>query len=594
MKRTILLFFLIISILGKVNVGHTESLDFIISMIGEDLYDYFGWSSSCGDVNCDGYADILIGAPHSYDAQRGVIYVFFGGQIIDTIPDLVLQKPPEEMFGWCVSSGDVNGDGCDDIIAGAYTPPQIGKVYVYFGSDTIDTLPDLILKGRSPDDSFGGSVSASGNVNGDGYADIVVGTALGKAYLYFGGSPMDSIPDLILPEGGTLVSLCGDLNGDGASDVIVSNNRSYIYFGGTDMDSLPDLILSQRAARAGLSPCGDINGDGFGDVAVGYYLRDSVWVFFGGNPMDTVPDLIVSDALDDEKFGWAVAGCGDLNQDGYSDFIVGAPAGGAGGRGLIYFGGDPVDNAFDVELLPPDTLYSELGVSISAGDLNLDGFIEITLGSHENNSGYPGPGMARIYGDITPPQVTLLSPNGDEELVVGSTHEIIWNSSDNFGIHHFDICLSRDGGLSYPDTIETDIPNSDTSFVWIVPEPPSQTCRIKINAFDLANNLGFDSSDGNFVITTGLFLRGDTNEDMVVDVGDLISIINYLFIEGDVSCLDAVDCNDDGITDISDVVYLINYLYIDGSAPPIPFPDCGLDLTPDELGCEYHPCQDQQ
>jgi|GEM_PF-6971723 len=355
------------------------------------------------------------------------------------------------------------------------------------------------------------------------------------------------------------------------------------------MDSLPDLILSQKGYA--LSSCGDVNGDGYGDVAVGYYFYDSVWVFFGGNTMDTVPDLILSDALDGEEFGWSIAGCGDLNQDGYSDFIVGTPSGG-GGRGLIYFAGDPVDNVFDVEITPPDTLYSEFGFSISDGNLNLDGLTEIILGARENTGGGPAPGMAYVYGDITPPQVTLLSPNGGEELVVGSTYEIVWNCSDNFSIYHFNICLSRDGGLTYSDTIETNIPGFDTSFAWIVSEPSSQTCRIELNVFDYANNMGSDSSDNDFVITGGLFLRGDANEDMAVDLGDLLSIINYLFKGGEVSCLDAGDCNDDGVIDLSDVIYLINYLYKVGPPPPIPFPACGLDPTPDKLGREFHPCQD--
>jgi len=133
---------------------------------------------------------------------------------MDSIPDLVLQKPPQEIFGWSVLSGNVNGDECMDIIVGAYFPGDKGRVYIYFGSELIDTLPDVILTGQSTEESFGGSVSGSEDVNGDGYADVIVGTAIGtgKAYLYFGGSPMDSLPDLIFPEGGPYVSFCGDLN----------------------------------------------------------------------------------------------------------------------------------------------------------------------------------------------------------------------------------------------------------------------------------------------------------------------------------------------------------------------------------------------
>jgi hypothetical protein len=593
MKRSILLLVMITLILEQTQLGRAGSLDFIISFYGEDLYDYFGWSSACGDVNCDGYADLMIGAPHSYAAERGVIYVFFGGQVIDSIPDLVLQKPPNEMFGWCVSSGDVNGDGCKDIVAGAYCPSQPGKVYVYFGSETIDTLPDLILRGWVPDESFGGSVSASGDMNRDGYADIIVGSDIysRQAYLYLGGSPMDTLPDLIITDGGPYVSFCGDVNGDNYSDIIVCQDKSYIYFGGTDMDSVSDVILPKEGRT--FSSCGDLNGDGFDEFAVGCYISDSVWVFFGGDPMDSIPDLLISDALDGDAFGWAVADCGDLNQDGFSDFIVGAPNIG-GGRGLVYFGGDPMDDSFDVQIDPPDHLYTQFGCSVCGADLNLDGFIEITLGAWENAGGGPAPGMAYIYGDITSPEIAVISPNGGEELSVGSPYEIAWASSDGFGVAEHTVCLSRDGGMSYPDTVAADIPGSDTSFTWVVSDPPCSACRIRVSATDYADNSAFDCSDSDFVITGGLFVRGDATGNMEVDVADVIGIGNYLFIGGGLSCLDAADCNDDGTVDIGDVIYLINYLYVGGGSPPIPFPDCDRDPTPDEIGCQFHPCQEKE
>src|SRR5262249_47181052 len=144
--------------------------------------------------------------------NAGRAYVYFGGPTPDAVPDLVLTgEAPGDLFGISVASaGDVNGDGYADVIVGAYSNDaggnNAGRAYVYFGGPTPDAVPDLVFTGPSPFARLGCSVASAGDVNGDGYADMIVGAfqsnangfESGQANLYLGGPSADAVADLVL------------------------------------------------------------------------------------------------------------------------------------------------------------------------------------------------------------------------------------------------------------------------------------------------------------------------------------------------------------------------------------------------------------
>ena len=186
---------------------------------------------------------MIVGAPYN-DAggsDAGRAYIYFGGSSMDNIADVTLTGAAAgDQFGYSVSTaGDVNGDGYSDVIVGAMImmPEELkqDRAYIYFGGSRMNNIADIILTGAAASDRFGTSVSTAGDVNGDGYTDVIVGaydndaggTDAGRAYIYFGGASMNNIADVILTGAaagdffGGSVSTAGDVNGDGYADVIV-------------------------------------------------------------------------------------------------------------------------------------------------------------------------------------------------------------------------------------------------------------------------------------------------------------------------------------------------------------------------------------
>jgi hypothetical protein len=442
-----------INVSGSLKIGQTANL--ASNTTGE----FFGMAvSNAGDLNGDGYDDVIVGTTASFTQGPGHAYIFFGGKMMNATPDMVLTGADKnDNFGYSASgAGDVNNDGCDDVIVGAYNNASgAGSAYIFYGGQPMNNISDVSFSGGAKRDRFGCSVSGAGDVNADGFDDVIVGAYwncsagcdTGSAYVYFGGKPMDNISDVVFTNDtaygyfGWAVSKAGDVNQDGYDDVIVGSfllstplpGRAFIYFGGQPMDNKTDVLLSEGAKAeyfgVSVSDAGDVNGDGYGDVIVGAPSNVSsggirtggAWIYFGGPSMDSKPEVALSGIQVDEEFGKSVSAAGDLNGDGYGDVIVGAltDAGGMdnAGRVYVFFGGAAMDSASDIQLDGSDMGDSFGDPSSEAGDVNGDGRGDLLIGASGNDSAGSLAGRAFIYSPFT----GILNPN----ITLGSGP--VWN-----------------------------------------------------------------------------------------------------------------------------------------------------------------------
>ncbi|MCK5614895.1 FG-GAP repeat protein, partial [Candidatus Pacearchaeota archaeon] len=290
-----------------------SSSTYLWSDIGETEYDWFGVSvSSAGDVNKDGYDDIIVGAEQN-DAggtSAGKAYIYLGGASMSTTPFWTATgEAGYDYFGWYVSSaGDVNNDSYDDIIISATSNDDggsdAGKVYVYFGGASMSTTPSWTDVGEAAGDLFGYSVSGAGDVNNDSYDDIIVGAygfagglSVGKAYVYLGDSSMSSVPSWTAigeAEGdvfGNSVSGAGDVNNDGYDDIIVgavgSDNGGY----DTGKAYVYDAIMMIKPENS--APIVNIIEPDRNETWTG--AQDIIWTAIDPNGDDMTFDIYLSD-----------------------------------------------------------------------------------------------------------------------------------------------------------------------------------------------------------------------------------------------------------------------------------------------------------
>jgi hypothetical protein len=270
----------------------------------------FGISvGTAGDVNGDGYADVIVGA-YYYDhgqTDEGRAFVYHGSASgLSTTPDWTAESNQDyAYFGTSVAAaGDVNADGYGDVIVGANNYNSEGRAVVYHGSESgLSTNANWTADSDQGGASLGTSVGTAGDVNGDGYADVIVGadyysngqTYEGRAFEFEGSaSGLSTTPnwtaesDQALAYFGYSVGTAGDVNGDGYADVIVGawsydngqtdEGRAFVYHGSAaGLSAIPNATAeaNQRSALLGYSvgTAGDVNGDSYDDDVVGspYY-----------------------------------------------------------------------------------------------------------------------------------------------------------------------------------------------------------------------------------------------------------------------------------------------------------------------------------
>jgi hypothetical protein len=425
--------------------------------------DAFGSSvATAGDTNGDGYADILVGDPlySGVLVSRGAVFLYRGSASGPPLQWLVFAGGnANDHFGISVSTaGDVNGDGLADILIGQDDPATAlrEQARIYFGSTTgPETTADWNVSGSG---GFGNSVAAAGDVNGDGYSDVIVGANLydngqtdeGRALLYLGSASGPKLTPSWTEAGdqagsafGTSVSTAGDINGDGYTDVLVGaplydngqavEGRAFLYLGSASgLPSTPAWTAEgdQIGAQFGWSvaTAGDVNGDGNSDVIVGALFYDNgqtdegrAYLYMGSaSGLATTGVWTVEGNQTNAYLGWSVAPAGDVNGDGYSDVIIGVPGG--VGPAHVYLGSAAGLATTPAWTAASDVANTSFGLSVAtAGDVNGDGYSDVIVGApYFSENAELEEGRAYLYlgsaGGLSPSPAWTVESNQDAAL----------------------------------------------------------------------------------------------------------------------------------------------------------------------------------
>lgn len=397
--------------------------------------------ADAGDVNGDGYSDVLIGAPYFDDGQPGAGKVYlYNGSASGPSTTVAWSKSGEKTdvhFGSAVASaGDVNNDGYADVIIGA---PDFsnghtaeGLAFVFHGSST--GLGDRAAWTTEPDVAqtrHGAAVASAGDVNGDGFGDVVVGgpgyshgqLSEGSIRVYHGGLDGLSKTPARTIEGGVdgahlgVAVAAGDANGDGYADVVagadgLSNPQSgegrvSVFHGSiTGIPATATWSFESDRESSGLGSSlalVDVNADGNDDLLVGAPLFESavngnqvensgrVYLFLGSLTGFSSASWFRGGTQEYDQLGHQVSSAGDLNGDGYGDFLISVPddqsvnypsATYQRGRVEVFYGSEAGPSTEPTWTLQGTVQEAHFGASLAGGgDFNGDGFSDFVVGS---------------------------------------------------------------------------------------------------------------------------------------------------------------------------------------------------------------------
>ncbi len=397
--------------------------------------------SSAGDINGDGIDDLIIGASSAdpNGSNSGQSYVVFGNStgfsatlnlstLNGTNGFAINGIAAYDYSGISISSaGDINGDGIDDLIIGAYGASPNGDLsgqsYVVFGNSTgfsqtldLSTLNGtngFAINGIAAFDRSGSSVSSAGDVNGDGIDDLIIGAngaspngdLSGQSYVVFGNSTGFS-PTLNLS---TLNGTSGFiLNGIAAGD---QSGNSVSSAGDVNGDGIDDLIIGARAA--------DPNGDYSGQSYVVFGNSTGFSATLNLSTLNGTNGFAINGIAAYDNSGFSVSSAGDVNGDGIDDLIIGARGGSSSGQSYVVFGNSTgFSPTLNLSTLNGTNGFAINGIAAgdqsgysvsSAGDVNGDGIDDLIIGAYgaSPNGSYSGQSYV-VFGN----RAAVLDLNG--------------------------------------------------------------------------------------------------------------------------------------------------------------------------------------
>jgi hypothetical protein len=448
----------------------------------------YGWCvGAAGDVNDDGFMDIAVGATRYANSLggQGKVFIYYGSASgPSVVPDWTEEiGQPDIRFGMHVGhAGDVNGDTYADFYCSArgYSNGQAqeGAAFVYHGGPGgLPDNPSWTGESNQPD-AWVTSVASAGDVNGDGYDDLIVGSAFydighidaGRVFVYYGSAlGLSATPDWMTSgdaeeaQYGYCVAGAGDINNDGYDDVIIGargpheaapEGRAFVFHGGasglsTTADWVAEADQEDTSFGGKVAGAGDVNGDNYDDVIIGATGYDNgetnegrAFVYHGGpSGLSATPDWTGESDQEDGAFGARVAGAGDIDGDGYDDVLVSANYYDYDqideGRVYVFFGSPSGLETAPGWSVDGDQNGCWMGVGLAGvGDQIPGDNLEVMVGAPIFDSGEPDEGKAFIYeAERTSPPPTLvpeptISSIVDHPQDQGKQVILSWEKSD--------------------------------------------------------------------------------------------------------------------------------------------------------------------
>ncbi|MFA6475191.1 MAG: hypothetical protein WCV88_03205 [Patescibacteria group bacterium] len=403
--------------------------------------------ANVGDLNADGYQDMIVSAPSAGTNSEGAVYIIYGQAArIDEIvfpdqPTITGETAGDKLGEQLGGLGDINGDGFDDFaVVSNYhdsSNSNPGTIYIVYGqishitNQSVKNFPRFY--GENSKDGAGAAVQGVGDMDGDGYDDFAIGATWrssrsGGVYLVYGQaasfSTTEDLGDYTLLSGdsydytGSAIA-AGDVTNDGVSDIIVTAHRhdgstrdaGYVYivpgqtthYTNQALDNFSNIAGQTRNEKIGDSlAVGDVTGDGYNDIVIGAPASDAdasnagrVYIMSGASSLPESQSInsgiILTTAFADDALGTAVTVLKDLNHDGIDDLLLGAPSNldNQAGRAFLVLGSTSLTshNVTDDYPFTGEAEADLAAAKVAAVDFNGDGASEIVVAASQYNSG---------------------------------------------------------------------------------------------------------------------------------------------------------------------------------------------------------------